>query len=87
MKYILYSTEDEWNESNSDMNTHFGLPDSNGTARYATIQQVENSKNADYGKYIFPVCDVGDFICTNLFPADEQVDYNQGWPNPEQPPE
>ena len=75
MKYILYSTEDEWNESNSDMNTYFGLPDSHGTERYATVQQVENSKNSDYGKYI---------ICTNLFPADEQVDFNPDWNPPEE---
>jgi len=84
MKYILYSTIDEWNESNSDMNTHFGLPDSHGTERYAMIQHVENSKNADYGKYIFPVCDKGSFICTHLFPADEQVDFNPDWNPPEE---
>jgi len=84
MKYILYSTQAEWDESNENMNTHFALPNSE-TQRYAKISQVGNSKNADYGKYIFPVCDNGSFVCTNLFPANEQVDFNPSWNLPPDP--
>lgn len=79
MKYILYSTNSDWTESNSDMNTHFGIPDGRGCLTYALISQVGNEENANYGKYIFPVCDKGSYSCTDQFPQEEQVVFDPTW--------
>lgn len=86
MKYILYTSESEWDTSNSNMETHFSIPDGRGCERYAKIEQVGNKENDDYGKYIFPVCNDGSYICTDQFPSDELVDFNPLWNIPPVPP-
>ena len=84
MKFILYTTRSDWEASNSLMDTHFGIPDGRGCERYAEIKQVGNEENADYGKYIFPVCEIGSYICTDQFPSDEQVDFDPTWNLPQE---
>lgn len=79
MKYILYSTEDEWNASNNAMNNLFGLPDGNGNERYAEISEVINEGNSDYGKYIFPVTTQGSFIAVDEFNVSEMVEFDPTW--------
>ena len=85
MKFILYSGTSSWQTSNSAMNTLFGLPDGRGCERYAEISQVGNEENSNYGKYIFPVCVVGAYACTDQFPSNQQVNFDPTWnlPDPE----
>lgn len=84
MKYILYSSSSTWQTSNSQMNTHFSLPDGRGCERYALISQVGNEENANYGKYIFPVCVIGNYACTDQFPSDQQVNFDPTWNIPKE---
>ncbi len=85
MKYILYTTEEEWDASNDAMNTFFGLPDANGNERYAEIKQVTNEDHSHYGKYIFPITTQGSFITTDQFNVNEMVEFDSTWspPDPE----
>lgn len=78
-KYILYSTEEEWNTSNDAMNTMFGLPDSNGNQRYSEIQQVNNLGHNDFGKYIFPITTTGNFVTLNEFNVSDMVEFDPEW--------
>jgi hypothetical protein len=78
-KYILYSTQEEWNASNEAMNTLFGLPDSNGNERYAEIQQVSNLGHNDFGKYIFPITTTGNYVTINEFNVSDMVEFDPEW--------
>ena len=78
-KYILYSTEEEWNASNEAMNTLFGLPDSNVNKRYAEIQQVSNLGHNDFGKYIFPITTTGNYVTINEFNVSDMVEFDPEW--------
>jgi len=82
-KYILYSTEEEWNASNEAMNTLFGLPDVHGNERYAEIQQVSNLGHNDFGKYIFPITTQGNFITLNEFNVSDMVEFDPDWADPD----
>jgi len=82
-KYILYSTQEEWNASNDAMNTLFGLPDINGNERYAEMAQVSNSDHADYDKYIFPITTQGNFVTLNEFDISDMVEFDPEWADPD----
>jgi len=82
-KYILYSTQEEWNASNDAMNTLFGLPDSNGNERYAEMAQVSNPDHADYGKYIFPITTRGNYVTINEFNVSDMVEFDPEWTSDE----
>ena len=82
-KYILYSTQEEWNASNEAMNTLFGLPDSNGNKRYAEIQQVSNLGHNDFGKYIFPITTTGNYVTINEFNVSDMVEFDPEWTSEE----
>ena len=78
-KYILYSTQEEWNASNDAMNTLFGLPDIHGNERYAEIQQVSNLSHNDFGKYIFPITTTGNYVTINEFNVSDMVEFDPEW--------
>jgi len=82
-KYILYNTQEEWNASNDAMNVLFGLPDDNGNARYAEIQQVSNSGHSDFGKYIFPITTTGNYVTINEFNVSDMVEFDPEWTSDE----
>ncbi len=82
-KYILYSTQEEWNASNDAMNTLFGLPDSHGNERYAEIQQVSNLGHNDFGKYIFPITTAGNYVTINEFNVSDMVEFDPEWTSEE----
>jgi hypothetical protein len=82
-KYILYSTQEEWNASNDAMNALFGLPDSHGNERYAEIQQVSNLSHNDFGKYIFPITTTGNFVTLNEFNVSDMVEFDPEWTSDE----
>jgi hypothetical protein len=82
-KYILYSTQEEWNASNDAMNTLFGLPDSHGNERYAEIQQVSNLGHNDFGKYIFPITTTGNYVTINEFNVSDMVEFDPEWASDE----
>jgi len=82
-KYILYSTQEEWNASNDAMNTLFGLPDSHGNERYAEIQQVSNLGHNDFGKYIFPITTQGNYVTINEFNVSDMVEFDPEWASDE----
>ena len=82
-KYILYSTQEEWNASNDAMNTLFGLPDSLGNGRYAEIQQVSNLGHNDFGKYIFPITTTGNYVTINEFNVSDMVEFDPEWTSEE----
>ena len=84
-KFRLYDDEGEWTEKNSALETHLGIPDGKGTLRYASIWQAENPESADYGKYIMPVCTIGNWACVDQFDPSKLVDYDPTW-NPPSPP-
>ena len=87
MKYRLYSTRSGWTSRNASLESHLGIPDGKGTLRYAEITQVTNPDNADYEKYIMPVCMVGTWKCDDQFNASDLVDYDPDWYLPVPPPE
>jgi len=78
-KYILYSTQEEWNASNDAMNTLFGLPDIHGNERYAEITQVSNLGHNDFGKYIFPITTQGNYVTINEFNVSDMVEFDPEW--------
>ena len=82
-KYILYSTQEEWNASNDAMNALFGLPDIHGNERYAEITQVSNSEHADFGKYIFPITTTGNYVTINEFNVSDMVEFDPEWTSDE----
>jgi hypothetical protein len=85
MKFKLYSTLSGWTSRNSSLETHLGIPDGDGTLRYAEVSQVTNPANADYEKYIMPVCMDGTWKCNQLFKQDDLVDWDVKWQNPDVP--
>lgn len=87
MKYRLYSTRSGWTSRNASLEAYLGIPDGKGTLRYAEITQVTNPDNADYEKYIMPVCMVGTWKCDDQFNASDLVDYDPDWYLPVPPPE
>ncbi len=86
MKYALYATSSDWNAKNSAIETELGIPNGQGTDRYAEISEVENSENADYGKFIMPVFTSGTWKCDDQFNPSQLVDFDPTW-NPLSPPE
>jgi len=86
MKYRLYSSQSGWMGRNNSLEDHLGIPDGHGTLRYAEITKVENSENADFGKFIMPVVTEGTWKCDDQFPAADLVDFDPEW-NPPEPPE
>jgi len=86
MKYRLYSSRSGWTSRNNSLESHLGIPDGNGTLHYAQISEVENSENADFGKYIMPVMTEGKWKCDDQFPSSDLVDFDPEW-NPIEPPE
>lgn len=82
-KYILYSTQEEWDASNEAMNTLFGLPDDKGNERYAEIQQVSNLGHNDFGKYIFPITTTGNYVTINEFNVSDMVEFDPEWTSEE----
>ena len=85
-KYRLYDEEDDWTAKNSALEVHLGIPDGKGTLRYAEISQVGNPDNSDYGKYIMPVCTIGNWKCDDQFDASNLVDFDPTWNLPPSPP-
>lgn len=85
-KYILYSTQEEWDASNDAMATLFGLPDSNGNQRYAEVTQVTNPNHNDFGKYIFPITTTGSFVTLNEFNVSDMVERDPEWTDPDANP-
>tara|TARA_Y100001937_G_scaffold116766_1_gene169093 strand:- start:65 stop:325 length:261 start_codon:yes stop_codon:yes gene_type:complete len=86
MKYALYNTSSDWNAKNSALETALGIPNGQGTDKYAEISKVENSENADYGKFIMPVFTLGTWKCDDQFDSNELVDFDPTW-NPLSSPE
>ena len=86
-KYKLYDTEAEWVTKNASLETILGIPDGHGTLRYAEILQVGNAENADFGKYIMPVCMDGTWKCDDEFTASDLVPFDPTWNLPPDPPE
>lgn len=82
-KYILYSTQEEWDASNDAMNTLFGLPDSHGNERYAEVSQVSNPAHNDFGKYIFPITTSGNYATINEFNVSDMVEFDPEWSDPD----
>ena len=87
MKYRLYSTRSGWTSRNASLESHIGIPDGKGTLRYAEITEVTNPDNADYEKYIMPVCTEGTWKCDDQFNPSDLVDYDPTWFLPPPPPE
>jgi hypothetical protein len=81
MKYRLYSTLTGWTSRNESLESHLGIPDGN-TVRYAEVLQVANPDNADYEKYIMPVCAKGTWKCDDQFNASDLVNYDPDWFSP-----
>jgi hypothetical protein len=79
MKYRLYSSRSGWNSRNDSLETHLGIPNGTQTLRYAIISQVTNPDNANYDKYIMPVCTEGMWKCDDQFPSSDLVDYDPTW--------
>ena len=79
MKYRLYSSSSGWSNQNASLETHLDIPDGKGTLRYADESQVDNPENADYEKYILPVCTEGRWKCDDQFDPSELVDYDSSW--------
>tara|TARA_R110000765_G_C18843596_1_gene598240 strand:- start:144 stop:407 length:264 start_codon:yes stop_codon:yes gene_type:complete len=84
-KYRLYSTLSGWTARKGSLETHLGIPNGKGTLCYAEVSQVENPDNADYEKYIMPVCTSGTWVCDDQFNASDLVDFDPEW-NPVTPP-
>lgn len=82
MKYRLYSSRSGWTSRNSSLESHLGIPDGKGTLRYAEISQVNNPENADYEKYIMPVCTESTWKCDDQFNPSDLVDYDPTWQLP-----
>jgi hypothetical protein len=82
MKFRLYSSQSDWTSRNSSLESHLGIPNGNGTFRYASVWQVENPENADYEKYIIPVCTEGTWKCDDQFNPSDLVDYDPTWELP-----
>ena len=82
MKYRLYSSQSEWTSRNESLEEHFGIPNGKGTLRYAKILQVSNPENADYDKYIMPVCTDGTWKCLDLLNPSDLVDFDPTWNPP-----
>ena len=78
MKYRLYDTSSEWVNKNESLEEHLNIPSEN-TFRYAEVSQVTNSNNAEYGKYIMPVCTSGPWKCDDQFNPSELVDSDPTW--------
>jgi len=83
VKYRLYASQSGWTSRNNSLQLHLGIPDGKGTTSYAEIQQVGNSENSDYGKYIMPVCEDGTWKCDDQFNSSDLVDYDPTWNVPE----
>jgi hypothetical protein len=83
MKYRLYSSTSGWNNRNSSLEEHLGIPDGEGTLRYAIRTSVTNSENSDYGKYIMPVVTEGKWKCDDEFPSSDLVDFDPTWNLPD----
>ena len=79
MKYRLYSSSSGWSNQNASLETYLNIPDEEGTLRYADESQVDNPENADYEKYILPVCTEGRWKCDDQFDPSELVDYDSSW--------
>ena len=85
MKYRLYASQSGWTSRNNSLEAHLGIPDGKGTKSYAVIERVGNSENADYGKYIMPVCTEGTWKCDDQFNLSSLVDFDPTW-NKSSPP-
>ena len=85
-KYKLYATESGWTSKNASLETHLGIPDGEGTLRYARLAEVGNSANADYGKFIMPVLMEGVWECDDQFDPSDLVDFDPTWNLPSDPP-
>jgi len=79
MKYRLYSSRSGWTSRNASLETHLGIPIPPWTLRYAEISQVTNPDNANYEKYIMPVCTEGAWKCDDQFNQSDLVDYDPTW--------
>ena len=86
MKYALYSSTSSWNSRNASLEAALGIPNGQGTDKYAEISEVENSENADYGKFIMPVFTSGTWKCDDQFNPSQLVDFDPTW-NPLASPE
>ena len=82
MKYILYDTEEEWDENNESMNAVFGFPDTHGNERYAEKKQVLNESNSDFGKYIFPITTKGSYVTIDKFNVNDMTEFDSSWFDP-----
>tara|TARA_B100001094_G_C18049251_1_gene729144 strand:- start:342 stop:602 length:261 start_codon:yes stop_codon:yes gene_type:complete len=82
MKFRLYSSQSGWTSRNSSLESHLGIPNGKGTLRYASIRQVDNPENANYEKYIMPVCTEGTWKCDDQFNPSDLVDYDPTWELP-----
>ena len=78
MKFRLYSTTSGWNSRHASIKTYLGIP-AGTTTEYADRTQINNTENADYGKYLFPVKTTGRWKCDDQFPAADLVDYDSTW--------
>ena len=82
MKFRLYSSRSGWTSRNASLESHLGIPNGEGTLRYADMLQVENPENADYEKYIMPACTEGTWKCDDQFNPSDLVDYDPTWELP-----
>ena len=78
MKFRLYSTISGWNSRHASIKEYLGIPVGT-TTEYADLSQINNTENADYGKYAFPVKTTGRWKCDDRFPASDLVDYDPTW--------
>jgi hypothetical protein len=57
--YLLYDTQDDWNDANQQAEQFLGIPSADGlTTEYDIIKQVTKVGHTDYGKYIFTLIDI-----------------------------
>ncbi len=75
-KYKLYSTESEWDDKNTSICAHLGIP-SPQAERYADKATVQNPESDDFGKFIMPVITSGPFKCDDQF--SDPVDWDNSW--------
>ena len=84
MKFRLYASPVGWNSRHSSIKTYLEIPVPSGiTDEYATLKQVDNEENSDFGKYVFPVQTLGRWKCDDQFNASDLVDYDPDWFTPD----
>ena len=78
MKYKLFSSQTDWDNTHNSIKSFLGLPTAT-TDQYAVISEVDNSEHSDFGKYIFPVKTTGVWKCDDQFNSEDLVDYQDSW--------